>query len=75
MHAPPQDASISFATPDTFTQYEAFLFGIPTRFGNYRAQWKGLIDQQGQLWAQGSLHGVSTTSCLKCHQSSFFGRE
>ena len=57
MHAPPQDESIPFVTPDTMTQYDAFLFGIPTRYGVYSAQWKTFIDQLGQLWMQGKLHG------------------
>lgn len=50
-------------------KYDAFLFGIPTRYGNYSAQWKTLIDQLGKQWQQGSLHGkffglfVSTATC------------
>jgi len=57
MHAPGQDSSIPIATPETFTSYDAFLFGIPTRYGNYPAQWKTLIDRLGQLWATGALAG------------------
>ncbi|RMZ81036.1 hypothetical protein DV738_g2461, partial [Chaetothyriales sp. CBS 135597] len=57
LHAPPQDSSIPFATPETLTKYDAFLFGIPTRYGNYSAQWKTFIDQLGQLWFKGALHG------------------
>ncbi len=33
------------------------LFGIPTRYGNYSAQWKTFIDHLGQLWQQGALWG------------------
>ncbi|KIW11758.1 NAD(P)H:quinone oxidoreductase, type IV [Exophiala spinifera] len=57
MHAPTQDASIPFITPDILKTYDAFLFGIPTRFGNYSAQWKTFIDGLGQLWISGALHG------------------
>ncbi|RMZ88166.1 hypothetical protein DV736_g4612, partial [Chaetothyriales sp. CBS 134916] len=57
MHAKPQDTSIPFVTPDTLKQYDAFLFGIPTRYGNYSAQWKTFIDHLGKLWSQGALHG------------------
>jgi NAD(P)H dehydrogenase (quinone) len=57
MHAPEQDSSIPFAEPDTLTQYDAFLFGIPTRYGNYSAQWKTFIDRLGQLWMSGALQG------------------
>lgn len=28
------------ATEETLTQYDAFLFGVPTRYGNMPAQWK-----------------------------------
>lgn len=57
MHAPPQDTSIPFITPDKMLEYDAFLFGIPTRYGNYSAQWKTFIDMLGGLWAQGALFG------------------
>lgn len=45
------------ATIETLTQYDSFLFGIPTRFGNFPAQWKAFWDATGGLWAQGSLYG------------------
>lgn len=57
MHAPGQDTSIPFATPDVMKEYNAFLFGIPTRYGNYSAQWKTFIDSLGQLWMSGALFG------------------
>lgn len=57
MHAPPHDTSLPDATPETFTSYDAFLFGLPTRYGNYPAQWKILIDRLGGLWASGALQG------------------
>ena len=57
MYIPDQDKSIPFATPDTLKEYDAFLFGVPTRFGNYSAQWKTFIDHLGGLWQSGALHG------------------
>ena len=39
------------------TKYDAFLFGIPTRYGNYSAQWKTFIDSLGHLWQTGALYG------------------
>ncbi|CCE65675.1 hypothetical protein TPHA_0M01010 [Tetrapisispora phaffii CBS 4417] len=45
------------ASNDTLVEYDAFLFGIPTRFGNFPAQWKSFWDATGGLWAKGSLHG------------------
>lgn len=53
--APKPDYPI--ATQDTLTEYDAFLFGIPTRFGNFPAQWKAFWDRTGGLWAKGALHG------------------
>jgi NAD(P)H dehydrogenase (quinone) len=44
-------------TPDILTTYDAFLLGIPTRFGNMPAQWKAFWDSTGQLWAGGKLAG------------------
>ncbi|KAF5098507.1 hypothetical protein D0Z00_002029 [Geotrichum galactomycetum] len=56
MHAPakPEDP---IATPETLKEYDGFLFGIPTRFGNFPAQWKAFWDATGGLWATGALHG------------------
>ncbi|KAL6454409.1 PST2 Protoplast secreted protein 2 [Candida maltosa Xu316] len=56
MHAPARP-NYPIATLDTLTGYDAFLFGIPTRFGNFPAQWKAFWDTTGGLWAQGALHG------------------
>ncbi|KAF5117818.1 hypothetical protein DV454_000912 [Geotrichum candidum] len=56
MHAPakPEDP---IATPETLKGYDGFLFGIPTRFGNFPAQWKAFWDATGGLWSTGALHG------------------
>lgn len=56
MHAPAKP-DYPIATLDTLTSYDAFLFGIPTRFGNYPAQFKAFWDATGGLWAKGALHG------------------
>lgn len=57
MYAPPADKSIPTADRDTMTKYDAFLFGIPTRYGNYSAQWKTYIDSLGHLWQTAALSG------------------
>ena len=57
MHAPGQNKDIPFVTPDVMKEYDAFLFGIPTRYGNYSAQWKTFIDRLGGLWQSGALFG------------------
>lgn len=41
MHAPPKAADVPFLEdPATLEGYDAFLLGIPTRYGNFPAQWK-----------------------------------
>jgi NAD(P)H dehydrogenase (quinone) len=42
---------------DDLVEYDAVIFGTPTRFGNMAAQMKNFIDQAGVLWAQDKLIG------------------
>ncbi|CAH2352304.1 protoplast secreted protein 2 [[Candida] railenensis] len=56
MHAAPKP-DYAVATNATLEEYDAFLFGIPTRFGNMPAQFKAFWDATGGLWAKGALHG------------------
>ena len=37
--------------------YDAIIFGTPTRFGNMTAQMRNFLDQTGGLWVKGSLIG------------------
>ena len=37
--------------------YDAILFGTPTRFGNMTAQMRNFLDQAGGLWVKGALIG------------------
>jgi NAD(P)H dehydrogenase (quinone) len=37
--------------------YDAIIFGTPTRFGMMAAQMRNFLDQTGGLWAQGKLVG------------------
>lgn len=57
MHAPGQSSSIPFITPDVLETYDAFLFGIPTRYGNMPAQWKTFWDACGKQWQAGGYWG------------------
>lgn len=57
MHAPGQSNDIPLITPDILKTYDAFLFGIPTRYGNFPAQWKTFWDKTGGLWQTGGLWG------------------
>ncbi|MCJ1424625.1 Minor allergen Cla h 7 [Sticta canariensis] len=57
MHAPGQSADIPFITPDILQGYDAFLLGIPTRYGNFPAQWKAFWDSTGKQWQTGGYWG------------------
>ncbi len=46
-----------FATPDELPQYDAIIFGTPTRFGNMAGQMRNFLDQTGSLWLNGALIG------------------
>ena len=50
-----QDAPI--AEPNELADYDAIVFGTPTRFGNMASQMRNFLDQTGGLWAQGKLAG------------------
>ncbi|ROQ20717.1 MULTISPECIES: NAD(P)H:quinone oxidoreductase [Marinimicrobium] len=50
-----QDAPV--ASPEELDQYDAIIFGTPTRFGNMCGQMRNFLDQTGGLWAQGKLVG------------------
>lgn len=50
-----QDADI--ASPDELAEYDAIIFGAPTRFGNMAAQMRNFLDQTGGLWFEGKLIG------------------
>lgn len=56
LHAPPKPA-YPVIQPTELAQFDGFLFGIPTRYGNFPAQWKAFWDATGSLWASGALAG------------------
>lgn len=43
------------ATPAELADYDAIVFGTPTRFGNMAGQMRTFLDQTGGLWARGGL--------------------
>lgn len=51
------DPSHPVADPDELADYDAIIFGTPTRFGNMAAQMRNFLDQTGGLWAKGALIG------------------
>jgi NAD(P)H dehydrogenase (quinone) len=50
-------AHIPVAKPDHLADFDAVLFGTPTRFGNMCGQMRNFLDQTGGLWAQNALVG------------------
>lgn len=51
------DHSAPEATAAELADYDAIIFGTPTRFGNMAAQMRAFLDQTGGLWAKGALVG------------------
>jgi len=56
MHAAPK-SDYPVADPAVLEKYDAFLFGIPTRYGNFPAQWKTFWDSAGKQWLSGAYWG------------------
>jgi NAD(P)H dehydrogenase (quinone) len=51
------DQPAPVATVDELPEYDATIFGSPTRFGSVTSQMRSFLDQAGALWAQGKLVG------------------
>ncbi|MDF1790819.1 MAG: NAD(P)H:quinone oxidoreductase [Thalassobaculaceae bacterium] len=51
------DQQAEIATPQELPEYDAIIFGTPTRFGNMASQMRNFLDQTGGLWAKGELIG------------------
>ncbi len=51
------DQEAPLAKVDELPDYDAIIFGTPTRFGNMCAQMRHFLDQTGRLWQNGSLIG------------------
>ena len=63
------DQAAPLAAPDELDQYDAILFGTPTRFGNMAAQMRNFLDQTGALWMRGALVGkVGSVFCSTASQ-------
>jgi NAD(P)H dehydrogenase (quinone) len=45
------------AAVEELADYDAVIFGTPTRFGNMAAQMRNFLDQSGALWMRGALIG------------------
>jgi NAD(P)H dehydrogenase (quinone) len=63
------DQPAPIATPDELEQYDAIVFGTPTRFGNMASQMRNFLDQTGGLWVRGALVGkVGSVFCSTASQ-------
>ena len=51
------DQKAPIATTEELANYDAIIFGTPTRFGNMAAQMRNFLDQTGKLWMNGALIG------------------
>lgn len=55
LHAP-EKPNYPVANAENITQYDALIFGYPTRFGNLPAQLVEFFGQTGGLWVSGGLY-------------------
>jgi NAD(P)H dehydrogenase (quinone) len=51
------DQAAPIASPQELADYDAILFGTPTRFGNMCGQMRTFLDQTGGQWVKGALIG------------------
>lgn len=51
------DQAAPVATVDELPDYDAIIFGAPTRFGTVASQMRSFVDQTGGLWFGGKLVG------------------
>jgi NAD(P)H dehydrogenase (quinone) len=51
------DQPAPVAQPSELPNYDAIIFGTPTRFGNMSGQMRNFLDQTGALWMSGALVG------------------
>lgn len=63
------DQAAPIAVPDELANYDAIIFGTPTRFGNMAAQMRNFLDQTGGLWFTNALVGkVGSVFCSTASQ-------
>jgi NAD(P)H dehydrogenase (quinone) len=68
------DQAAPVADPNELENYDGFLFGTPTRFGNMTAQMRNFMDQTGGLWFRHALVG-KVGSVFTCTASQHGGQE
>jgi NAD(P)H dehydrogenase (quinone) len=63
------DQSAPIADPQELADYDAILFGTPTRFGNMASQMRNFLDQTGPLWGRNALVGkIGSVFCSTASQ-------
>jgi NAD(P)H dehydrogenase (quinone) len=63
------EQSAPVAQPDELDQYDAIIFGTPTRFGNMASQMRNFLDQTGPLWFRNALVGkIGSVFCSTASQ-------
>jgi NAD(P)H dehydrogenase (quinone) len=63
------DQPAPIAAPKELTEYDAVIFGTPTRYGRLAAQMANFLDQTGGLWLSGALVGkVGSVFCSTASQ-------
>jgi NAD(P)H dehydrogenase (quinone) len=63
------DQAAPIATIDELANYDAIIFGTPTRFGNMTGQMRNFLDQAGGLWLKGATVGkVASVFCSSATQ-------
>ena len=68
------DQPAPIAEPRELADYDAVLFGTPTRYGNMAAQMRNFLDQTGSLWLSGALVG-KVGSVFTCTATQHGGQE
>jgi NAD(P)H dehydrogenase (quinone) len=51
------DQTAPVAAVEELPDYDAVIFGVPTRFGNMCSQMRNFLDRTGGLWQKGALIG------------------
>jgi NAD(P)H dehydrogenase (quinone) len=63
------DQPASIAAVNELVDYDAIIFGTPTRFGNMASQMRNFLDQTGPLWVSGALVGkIGSVFCSTASQ-------
>ena len=57
MHAKPKETGLPTIDQNKLAEYDGFICGVPTRYGNMPAQWKTFWDHTAGQWVKGGYQG------------------